>query len=83
MLDFRGYKNYAAGGHLAVFRPSLEPSTAADHVIHFVFVVRLLRISTSSRQHIETSTHRSHAEKFFVQLATLRSLLVDFGKIGE
>ena len=77
------HENNAAFAHLMFLGVDAHESPAANYVIHFVFVVRLLRICAARWQDVETGTHRRHAKKFFVQLATLGSLLVDFGKIGE
>jgi len=83
MLNFSRNEDHAPSENLAVFRTSLEAGTTANHVIHFIFAMRFLRIDAPWRQHVETSTHRRHAEKFSIKLSTLSSRVIDFGKIRE
>src|SRR5690349_10821321 len=71
MLDFFRHVDDASRLNFAVFLAGFESGTAADYVVHLVFPVRTLRITRSSRQHIESGAHRRHAKEFLVQLPLL------------
>src|SRR5713226_6067496 len=69
MLDFGGDKDHAACGDFAIVCISFEARASADDVIHFIFMMGFLRISSSRLKYVESGAHRRHAQKFAVQLA--------------
>src|SRR5580704_4395334 len=58
MLDPSRNKNNAALAYHLVFASGSHVGSTANNVIHFVFLVRRLRIGAASGQDINPSTHR-------------------------
>src|SRR5580700_2164593 len=83
MADFGGDEDYAAGGNLVVFRAGFESGAAADHVVDFVFAMRLLAVCCSGRENVQPSAHGWHSEKLTVRLAALGALFLNLRQAGE
>src|ERR1700691_5166608 len=47
--NFSSYVDHAAGGNFSIFPAGLEATASAHHVVHFVFMMRPLRIGASRR----------------------------------
>src|ERR1700722_2698854 len=83
VLDFRGNEQQASCGNLQVFLLSLEARSSPEHVIHLIFMMRMLRVGSSSLQHIQARAHGGDSHEFAVQLAVLVHLLVNPRKVSE
>jgi hypothetical protein len=86
MLQFSFDENDGTGAHLGVVGSDLHPSTASDNVVHLIFSMRLLRIVTPFRQHIQPSTHSRDAKKFEIEFSALTPLarkIFDVKKLGH
>ncbi|HEX4785838.1 MAG TPA: hypothetical protein VH350_15970 [Candidatus Sulfotelmatobacter sp.] len=55
-----------------------ETRFSAEHVIHFIFMVRTLRVGGSCGQNVESGAHGGNAEEFAVQLAALGVVCLEF-----
>src|SRR5260221_12626653 len=77
MLHFGGNEEHTARGYFPVVIPSSKARLSANYVVHLVFMMRPLRVSSSRGEHIESRTHRRQAKKFTIQLLALSPLLVN------
>src|SRR5215469_9053696 len=83
VLDLRPHEDHAAFFNRLVSCTRLQPRAPSDDVIHLVLLMRLLRIGGARGQHIDSGTHRGHAQKLVVKLAASAAMFEDFGELGK
>src|SRR5436309_4921911 len=76
-----GRREYdAARLHRTVLVVNPNHGSAADDVVHLLFLVRLLRIDATSREDVQAKAERGGTEEFKIELAGLHALPVEVGE---
>jgi hypothetical protein len=83
MIHFGGYEDYAASVYHFLLVANSHARPAAYHVVQFIFLMGLLRVSATGRQQVNAGAHSRHAKKFLVALAGLGACGGDGGQVKE
>src|SRR5438445_8538130 len=83
MFDAGGHKDHAARLDDLLLPTDAHMSVAANHVIHLVFLMRLLRINRAGRKHVNAHAQGRNAQEFLVELTRLPTFGRDRGQIVE
>src|SRR5438309_11421226 len=83
MFDPGRHKDHAARLDDLLLVADTHVSPAANHVIHLVFLMRLLRIDRAGRKHVNAHAQGRNAQEFLIELTLLPTFGRDRGQIVE
>src|SRR5579859_7197184 len=83
MFHLSRNKDYASLADSLIFGAGSHAAAATNHIVQFVFFVRRLWISASSRQDVNPSAHGRNAEKLQVTLPGLLAAFLSVRDVEE